>query len=114
MKILMEKLMEKLFPKITKKNFDSAHEKTRDLINCGINPFSYYVNNKKNDRHWKNDIINFERYLTKVSPDFKMLWYISEFITTLELLYMYHNVENAPLYNIILKKKDIKNETFTH
>lgn len=97
-KNLITKLRNKLFKKYDQKNFELADLKTKELMDCGLNPFSYYVNNKKDDRQWDIEVKNFKKYLNKISPNFRMLWYIADFIKILEMLYMYHNVQKAPLY----------------
>lgn len=91
--------------KLSKKKFDITHAKVRELIDCGINPFSYYINNKKSrNLKWYLEYRSFLKYIEMISPDFKLLWCMSDFIKMLELLYMYHNVENATLYSILTKK----------
>ena len=102
-KKILKKIRSKIFKKSDIKKFELANLKTKELIDCGLNPFSYYVNNKKNNHTWNKEVKCFKLYLTKVSPDFKMLWYIADFIKVLEMLYMYHNVETAPIYCILTK-----------
>lgn len=107
-KKLIKKIRDRIFQKSDQKNFELANLKTRELIDMGVNPFSYYINNKKEDREWNREVKNFKKYISKISPDFKMLWCIADFIKTLEILYMYHNVETAPLYLFIPKKSNVR------
>lgn len=95
--------------KMRKKKFDVTHAKIRELIDQGINPFSYYINNKKKHNiKWYFEVRDVAKYMESISPDFKMLWCISGFIKVLEILYMYHNVEDAPIYSILTNKSTIQ------
>lgn len=95
--------------KMRKKTFDATHANVRELLDSGINPFSYYLNNKKKyNIGWYRSYRNFTKYLETISPDFRMLWCISSFIKVIEILYMYHNVEDAPIYSILTTKSTVQ------
>lgn len=94
---------------MNKKRFDKTHTRIREMLDAGINPFSYYINNKKKHNiKWYFEYRDFTKYMENISPDFKMLWCISTFINVLEILYMYHNTEEASIYSILTNKSAIK------
>jgi hypothetical protein len=89
---------------LRKKSFEKTNDYVRDLISKGINPYMYYINNKENKFHWFMEFYRFQAYLSKISPDFYMLWHIYGFIKHIELLYMYHDDDSSPIHTI--KTKD--------
>lgn len=85
-----------------------------DDKNISTNPFIYYLSNKSNLLWWKMEVKLFTYYLSKISPDFNMLWQIADFINYIELLYMYPNNNNIILLDSksSIRSFRIQHETF--
>lgn len=90
------------------KSFEMTHRTIEDMLNSGINPFNYYTSYKKKGIKWWLEYYRFTKYLKVISPSFNMLWSIADFLTNIELLYMYQNDETANIHTIPTTKNDIR------
>lgn len=91
-----------------KKNFEKTHQIVEEMLDCGINPFNYYTNNKKKGFRWWLEYHRFTEYLKLIAPSFRLLWGIADFLTNIELLYMYHNDETAMIHTVYTSKDSIR------
>lgn len=88
----------------------SIHEDVRNMIDNGINPFMYFIyNKKKHNLFWWLKYRAFLKYLDTLSPDFHMLLAMCDFIKILSILFAYPNDEKTSrVYSYQnLKKKNI-------
>lgn len=93
---------------MTRKSFEMTHKIVEDMLDSGVNPFNYYTNYRKKGIRWWLEYRRFVKYLKVISPSFRFLWSIADFLTNIELLYMYHNDESANIHTVPTTKNDIK------
>lgn len=93
---------------MTKRSFKITHEIIESMLDDNINPFNYYTNYKKKSLKWWIEYYRFTKYLKIISPSFRLLWSIADFLTNIELLYMYHNDESSDIRTIQTTKNTIR------
>lgn len=100
--------------KLSKKKVQIVNNRIEELLNNGINPFSYYINNKKNTIRWYFEVLEFIKYLNTISPGFKLLWCMADFVHMIEIVYMYQNTEKSPIYSYINTKNSVRSFRINH
>lgn len=71
---------------------EKMHQEIEKMIRNGINPFMYFIyNKKKHNFFWWLKYRSFLKYLDTLSPDFNMLLAMSDFIKILSILFAYPN-----------------------
>lgn len=89
---------------------EEIHQEVQNMIAGGVNPFMYYIyNKKKHNFFWWLKYRSFLKYLDTLSPDFYMLLAMSDFVKLLSILFAYPNdSKTSKIYSYQnLKKSDV-------